>query len=91
MSQVVGLFVEPTTSLHLAKNIGLPVAKPDRHICRIANTFGFDKVQRLCENIARVIDEPIQVIDVVLWRYATKHQREIARFSRLVNKALDNY
>jgi hypothetical protein len=84
-------FVGPTTSLHLAKNIGFSVAKPDRHLCRIADSFGYDGVQKLCEDIARVTDEPVQVIDVVLWRYATKHQQEIMRFSKLVNKALCNY
>lgn len=83
-------YMGPATSLHLAKNIGLPLAKPDRHLLRIAKSFGYERVQDLCEDISLVTDEPVPVIDLVLWRYATKHQRQIARFTDLFNRRLSS-
>lgn len=59
------------TSLHLAKNIGLDVVKPDRHLVRIATLLGFDSPADLCELIATQIQERVSLIDLVLWRYAT--------------------
>jgi len=64
-------FMGPVTSFHLAKNIGLQVAKPDRHLIRIAQLFGFETPQVLCEAISNQVSEPVPVVDVVLWRYAT--------------------
>lgn len=66
-------FIGPVTSFHLAKNIGLQTAKPDRHLVRIANLFGFPSVQTMCETIAQEVCDSVPVIDVVLWRYATLH------------------
>jgi hypothetical protein len=68
-------YLGPITSLHLAKNIGLPVAKPDRHLRRIADKLGYSCVQKLCEDIARATDEPVPVVDLVLWRYSTLRQQ----------------
>jgi endonuclease III len=64
-------FLGPATSLHLAKNIGLPVAKPDRHLIRIVNAVGYNSPQDMCSDIALLTGEEIAVIDLVLWRYAT--------------------
>jgi len=64
-------FLGPTTSLHLAKNLGINIAKPDRHLSRMANLFGYTCPNRFCEAISSVTGEKKSVIDIVLWRYAT--------------------
>lgn len=63
-------FIGPVTAWHLAKNLGFEVAKPDRHLVRLARKLGFDGVQELCSSIAEAIDEAVPVVDIVLWRYA---------------------
>lgn len=64
-------FVGPVTRYHLAKNIGLPFAKPDRHLVRLANSVGYSNVQQFCKDISESVDDSIPVIDIVLWRFAT--------------------
>lgn len=64
-------FIGPITAYHLAKNLGLPVAKPDRHLVRIAAKNGFADVQRFCEYLSRLSGDSVPVVDIVLWRYAT--------------------
>jgi hypothetical protein len=63
-------FIGPVTSFHLAKNLGFQVAKPDRHLARMALRLGFNDAQELCESIGRACNETVQVVDIVLWRYA---------------------
>lgn len=64
-------YIGPVTQYHLAKNIGLPVAKPDRHLKRICSLFSCSSVQQLCRDIQAAVGDPIPVVDTVLWRYAT--------------------
>lgn len=64
-------YMGPATSLHLAKNIGLPVAKPDRHLLRAASCTGFSSPASLCEHIADVVGDSIAIVDLVIWRYST--------------------
>lgn len=64
-------YIGSITAFHLAKNLGLPVVKPDRHLQRIATVAGFSSPQELCQLISDHLGEPVQVVDVVLWRYAT--------------------
>lgn len=64
-------FMGPATSYHLAKNLGLPVVKPDRHLLRVAKGTGFFSPEDLCRAIAEVVGDKISVIDLVIWRYAT--------------------
>jgi len=64
-------FIGPVTCYHLAKNIGLPVAKPDRHLVRIAQLVGYDSVQMFCEDISNVCGDSVPVVDIVFWRFAT--------------------
>lgn len=80
-------YMGPVTSYHFAKNIGLPVAKPDRHLNRIANKVGYRSPQLLCLDIARVIGEKIAVVDLVLWRYATLHSDYLELFPSDVCKS----
>jgi len=76
-------FVGPVTSFHLAKNLGLQVAKPDRHLVRIARAFGFPSVQTMCEAIAGEVLDSVASVDLVLWRYATLHADYRDRLKRL--------
>lgn len=64
-------FIGETTCFHLAKNIGLSFAKPDRHLLRISSKIGFESPHVLCKLISDYTSEKIQVVDLVLWRYAT--------------------
>ena len=64
-------YIGSITAFHLAKNLGLPVVKPDRHLKRIADATGFDSPLELCQLISDHLGDPIPVVDVVLWRYAT--------------------
>jgi hypothetical protein len=66
-------FIGPVTAFHLAKNLGYATAKPDRHLVRVAAAFGYSDVQHLCSSISLATGDPIQVVDVVLWRYAVLH------------------
>ena len=62
-------FIGPVTVYHLAKNLGLDVAKHDRHLVRASRKFGFHNPDRFCRAIAEVHKEPIKVIDLVVWRF----------------------
>lgn len=64
-------FIGPVTSFHLAKNIGLDVAKPDRHLTRIAKAAGLESPNDLCRLISEATRDRVSVVDLVLWRYAT--------------------
>lgn len=55
------------TKYHLAKNFGLNVAKPDRHLQRIADHAGTTP-QELCERLAKASGDRVGTVDVVLWR-----------------------
>ncbi len=63
-------FIGPVTRYHLAKNIGLPFAKPDRHLVRLASSVGYSDVQRFCKDISEHANDSIPVVDIVLWRFA---------------------
>lgn len=76
-------YIGPVTAFHLAKNLGFPVVKPDRHMQRIARAAGFRSPLELCEVIANRVGDPIQVIDIVLWRYATLFSNYVAAFTPL--------
>lgn len=66
-------YMGPATSYHLAKNIGLDVAKPDRHLVRIAALAGYE-VGDLCREISIAVGDRVPVVDVVLWRFANLHR-----------------
>ena len=57
------------TKYHLARNIGIDTVKPDRHLVRLAEQFGYDTPMDMCLNIQEATGERLGVIDVVLWRY----------------------
>ncbi len=63
-------YIGAATAFHLVKNLGLDLAKPDRHLTRIADSLGFDSPQQLCEQISTIVGDRISVVDIVLWRFA---------------------
>lgn len=75
-------FIGPITSFHLAKNLGLPVVKPDRHLVRAASAAGYDCPISMCEAIASMVAEKLPVVDVVIWRYATLNPEYEEWFAR---------
>jgi len=64
---------------HLARNIGIDCVKPDRHLKRLAETFGYSTPQKLCENIREMIggSEKVGTIDLILWRWCNIHGSNI--------------
>lgn len=74
-------FVGPVTRYHLAKNIGLPFAKPDRHLVRLATSVGYSDIQQFCKDISEYVDDSIPVVDIVLWRFANITNAYVSIFS----------
>lgn len=63
------------TCMHLAKNYGFDVAKPDRHLVRIAGAEG---VQEMCARLAGESGDRIATVDLVIWRAANLRFPEVA-------------
>lgn len=83
-------FIGNITCFHLAKNIGLSFAKPDRHLIRISKKIGFDSPHMLCKLISDYVAEKIQVVDLVLWRYATldsSYEKKLIELKPTLNHA----
>jgi endonuclease III len=83
-------FIGEATCFHLAKNIGLSYAKPDRHLLRISEQIGFSSPNELCRLISENICEKIQVVDLVIWRYATLDRNYNDKLSRIFKLNLIN-
>jgi len=64
-------YMGPATSYHLAKNIGLDVAKPDRHLLRMCAVAGYSDPEQMCLAISQASGDRISIVDLVMWRYAT--------------------
>lgn len=73
-------FIGPVTCYHLAKNIGLNVVKPDRHLVRIANVTKVNDPNTLCHIISSATGDKLAVVDIVLWRYATLNEDYLTCF-----------
>ena len=84
-------YLGKATSFHLAKNIGIEVAKPDRHLVRISNALGFKNPNDLCGIIANKVNERISTIDIVLWRYATLDKKYLQKISWLIAKSQQSH
>lgn len=65
-------FIGKITAYHLAKNLGAAVAKPDRHLERLSTAMGFENPLQLCSCLSKESNDPISVVDLVLWRYAER-------------------
>ncbi len=62
-------FIGPVTRYHLARNIGFDVVKPDRHIVRITEFFGYDDCDAFVGEIAAQVLEPKGHVDFILWQW----------------------
>ena len=62
-------YIGPVTAWHLAKNLGMDVAKPDRHLLRVSTLLGFEDVLTFCREIATKFNEETKVVDLIVWRY----------------------
>ena len=72
-------YIGPVTWRHLAKNLGIPVAKADRHLTRLAAATRRSSVDALCTEISAWLGDPIPVVDIVLWRWSILHARTCGR------------
>jgi hypothetical protein len=79
-------YIGPITVFHIAKNIGIGVAKPDRHLQRLARSNGFESVGGFCATIASFLGEDIRLVDSVLWRFATMYEDYVARFTQFESR-----
>jgi hypothetical protein len=64
-------FIGSVTVFHLAKNLGMDVVKPDRHLCRLSVAAGYSEPGSLCRDISLAVGDRLSVVDLVLWRFAT--------------------
>lgn len=80
-------YLGPATSYHLAKNLGLNVVKPDRHLVRVSKTLGFDSPRALCQAIADSTGDKASVVDLVIWRFATIEKAYLAYFGNICPSA----
>ncbi|TET67572.1 MAG: hypothetical protein E3J56_12685 [Candidatus Aminicenantes bacterium] len=62
-------FIGKITKYHLARNLGLDVCKPDRHLVRIASQYKITPVE-LCRRLSDKTGDKIGTVDIVLWRAA---------------------
>ncbi len=62
-------YIGPVTAYHLAKNLGLPVAKADRHLQRLAAALSYPDAHELCGEVAALTGDPPHVVDLIFWRY----------------------
>jgi len=76
-------FIGPITAYHLAKNIGICIAKPDRHLVKIAKSEGYKDVQNFCSDISKISGDSIPVVDIVFWRYANLHSNYLETLSAI--------
>ncbi|MGB7371844.1 hypothetical protein [Erythrobacter sp.] len=60
-------WIGAVTALHLAKNLGANVAKPDVHMERLARAEN-TTTAALCERLSRETDYRVATIDTILWR-----------------------
>jgi len=65
-------YVGPVTCFHLARNIGmLECVKPDLHLMRMAEHWGYKSCVEMCEDM-RPEGMPLGIVDLVLW-YSASH------------------
>lgn len=62
-------WIGEVTCYHLAKNFGLDVCKPDRHLVRIARNHQTTP-QEMCGRLASETGDRIATVDLVIWRAA---------------------
>jgi len=79
--------IGPITMCHLARNLGLDIAKPDLWLCRISEWYfeeplgsslawtydtKFERAQKICRIISALASERVGKVDGILWCYCSK-------------------
>jgi len=72
-------YIGPVTVWHLAKNLGLDVSKPDRHLVRVSNQLGFYSAAQFCTAIADATGERAKVVDLIVWRYLADNPHSLGK------------
>lgn len=62
-------WIGPITKWHAAKNLGMDVCKPDRHLLRIAAEYSTTPI-KMCYALAEATCDRIALVDTVIWRAA---------------------
>lgn len=83
-------FIGPVTALHLAKNLGFEIAKPDRHLVRLCSNLGFPDVEEMCEVFSNESGDPIRVVDIVLWRYCEQSPNSVFREAEIFSQSISS-
>jgi hypothetical protein len=60
-------WIGPITKWHLAKNLGVDCAKPDRWLERVAEVAG-ETVADLCTRLSKETGDRVATVDLVIWR-----------------------
>ena len=63
-------YIGEVTVYHLAKNLGVDVAKPDRHLVRLANAHGYSNPHHFCAAVSAATGLRVHAVDSILWRIA---------------------
>lgn len=71
-------WIGPITKYHLARNIGIDTVKPDRHLVRLAEQFGYTSPLKMCQAIQNnIYNTKLGTIDVILWRYCNLYGSDV--------------
>ncbi len=62
-------YIGGITKFHLARDLGLDCAKPDRHLVRIAAQYGMT-TDAMCRKLSLETGDRIGAVDIVIWRAA---------------------
>lgn len=62
-------YIGSVTARHLAKNLGFPTAKADRHLVRLATALGHSDCLKMCENVSKSTGDSVSVVDTIFWRF----------------------
>jgi thermostable 8-oxoguanine DNA glycosylase len=65
-------FIGPITCYHLARNIGLlQYVKPDVHLSRMAQRWGYESPQKMCDYLGQSYGLKPGIVDLILWYAAS--------------------
>lgn len=65
-------YIGKITRFHLARNIGLlECVKPDLHLVRMADHWGFSSCEEMCRSMREGEDTPLGIVDLALWYAAS--------------------
>jgi endonuclease III len=77
-------YIGKITCHHLGRNIGLlDCVKPDLHLQRLSNHWGFLNCESMCKHIQSIAGNQFRlgIIDLILWYFASSHGTTIIRRS----------